>query len=55
MKLQIYCAMCGKDKTIDIDPPRAAIDADHVIRASGWITQQNGEHFDIYCSMKCAA
>lgn len=56
MKLQVHCSMCGKEKTVDVEPLRDGIIlADQPIERSGWITQQNGDRFDVYCSKKCAA
>ena len=56
MKLEIYCANCGKEKTIVVKPLRdGVILADQAIEKAGWLTQQNGDNFDVYCSKKCAA
>lgn len=55
MTLYFCCAMCGEDKEIGVTVKDGKIDAAKAIRASGWITQQNGENFDIYCSKRCAS
>ena len=57
MKLEITCAMCGKEREIDIETFRLDPETSlrKVIEEYGWITQQNGEHFDIYCSKRCAS
>lgn len=61
MKLEICCACCGKEKTIVVKPlhddimRRSAILVDQAIEKAGWLTQQNGDNFDVYCSEKCAA
>lgn len=56
MKLEIYCAMCGKETVIEInkrglDPK---ITLRKLIQDINWIVEINGAHFDIYCSKKCA-
>lgn len=60
MKLKIHCAMCDEEKDIDVTVRVGkgvfgTIDADAAIKASGWITEQNGKNFDIYCSKRCAS
>jgi hypothetical protein len=57
MDLELYCSMCGKEKTIPVhvDAASGKIDAAEAIRKAGWITQSNGENFDIYCSKQCAS
>jgi hypothetical protein len=56
MKLEIYCSMCGKEKEIPIksEVVGAEMTLQRVVAGTGWITQQNGQSFDIYCSKKCA-
>ena len=57
MDLIIYCAMCGKAKDVAIKV--RAVDAETTLRKviddAGWITQINGDNFDMYCSKKCAS
>lgn len=55
MKLEICCAMCGQEKQIKVEVVDGKIDAAKHISDSGWIVQQNGSNFDVYCSKKCAA
>lgn len=56
MKLQVYCAMCGKEKEHTI--ARDNIDPGMTIRSllerHGWIVQMNYPNLDIYCSRRCA-
>lgn len=54
MTLNFYCAMCGADKQVTVKPERT-IDVAKVIKASGWIAQQNGDNYDLYCSKRCAS
>lgn len=56
MKLEIDCAMCGRETVIEInesglDPK---ITLRKLIEDINWIVEINGAHFDIYCSKKCA-
>lgn len=55
MRLEFYCSMCGKEKTVAVKPEDGRVDAKRAVESIGWISQQNGEHFDIYCCKKCAA
>lgn len=57
MKLEISCAMCCKEKTLEIDTEGFKPDTTvrRLIENAKWIVQVNGEHFDIYCSKRCAA
>jgi hypothetical protein len=55
MILEVCCAMCGKEKRIEVAPVGGNVDADKSIKGAGWIVQQNGQHLDIYCSKQCAA
>lgn len=55
MKLDFYCVMCGREKSLSVNAEDGKIDAKKVIESAGWITQQNGPNFDIYCCKKCAA
>lgn len=60
MKLEIFCAMCGKEREIKI--PLTLLSCSRslhgIVETNGWIVQINGGaidgHFDIYCSKKCA-
>lgn len=57
MKLEISCAMCGKNKEIVLkcDDVDAGKSLRRIIEDAGWVGQQNGNNFDIYCSKRCAA
>jgi hypothetical protein len=57
LSLELSCAMCAetKDVKIKIDHLDGATPIKAVVESAGWITQQNGENFDIYCSKRCAA
>ena len=55
MELEFHCAMCGKEKSVETRPVNGLIDARKAIESVDWIVQQNGKHFDIYCSKECAA
>lgn len=58
MELQIECVMCGKEKVIplplDIIDPHRSLKYLIEDMAPSWITQLNGNNFDVYCSKKCA-
>lgn len=56
MRLEINCAMCGREKVILIENTVRAAKKSFasVIQNDDWIVQRNGENFDIYCSKKCA-
>lgn len=56
MRLEINCAMCGREKDILIENTVRAAKRSFtsVIQNDDWIVQRNGENFDIYCSKKCA-
>ncbi len=56
MKLEWYCAMCGKEKELifkmdRIDPGKTLL---RIIEDQGWIVQMNYPNMDVYCSKKCA-
>lgn len=56
IKIEISCAMCSKEKTIelkteDVDP---GLSLRRIIEEAGWSGQLNGHNFDIYCSKRCA-
>lgn len=58
MKIEINCAMCGKDKEINLKENE--VDSNKSLKRiiedeAGWITQQNDINFDIYCSKHCAS
>lgn len=54
--LTIVCAKCGREKTLsDVQPVNGKIDAETAVKKANRISQQNGEHFDIYCTERCAA
>ena len=56
MKLEIYCAMCGKERSIEIPLTRESTSRTlhGIVESKDWIVQLNGDNFDIYCSKKCA-
>ncbi len=56
INMTLACSMCGKEEDHLLEPTEyshATTLAD-VVRRAKWIGQQNGEHFDTYCSKKCA-
>lgn len=57
MKLEVYCAMCGKENNIEIDTQKINTDTtiERVIKNAKWVVQINGNNFDIYCSKSCAS
>jgi hypothetical protein len=46
--------MCGKEKSVHVEPRHGVVDAIKAVQQAEWIAQQNGENFDVYCSPKCA-
>lgn len=64
MKLHLYCAMCRNHKDVPIATGEyesgsirasKSISLGKLIEQAGWIYQQNGRNFDVYCSKECAA
>lgn len=55
MRLEFYCSMCGKENAVTFETKGTdgKIDFAKAIKPTGWITQNNGENFDIYCSLRC--
>ncbi len=56
MRIDIYCAMCGVGKTIDINLQKVKMEtpAWKILKPARWVLQQNGDNFDMYCSKRCA-
>jgi len=59
IKLTLTCGMCGQDKEYEIATDTVTAQTrlcEMVQEASneGWHFQQNGKHYDMYCSDKCA-
>jgi hypothetical protein len=56
IKLLVFCAMCGKEKTIKIDTTKICpqVELQTLINDANWIVQYNKPNFDIYCSKRCA-
>ncbi len=56
MKLNVFCAVCGRRGRHPLYTLQVTKDTTlgELLTARGWIHQQNGENFDIYCSEKCA-
>jgi hypothetical protein len=56
MTIEICCSMCGRYKSIPVNKEKTAMNTtlQAVVEDSGWIAQQNGNNFDIYCSNRCA-
>lgn len=59
LELQVTCSMCGSTKCpLEIDLELTDLNIESIrrlIEQKGWIVEINGEHFDTYCSKKCAA
>lgn len=56
IQIKIDCAMCMTSTNyVTCDIVDGKIDLKKCIERTGWITQQNGESFDIYCSKRCAS
>lgn len=59
IKIEIYCAMCGKET--DFEAPASVTFKSKLAEIlkpavkRGWVLQQNGQHADIYCSARCAS
>jgi hypothetical protein len=49
-----YCSMCGANNQRSVKTRDGRINVAKVVEEAGWISQQNGSHFDIYCSKRCA-
>jgi uncharacterized protein (DUF169 family) len=59
LKLTLMCSMCGHEREIEIgtDKVKAKTRLCEMVQEAsndGWLFQQNGEHYDTYCSNKCA-
>ena len=55
MKITLICAMRCEEKTFPVDTEKVTAETTigSLIRRP-WVTQQNGENFDIYCCAGCA-
>lgn len=59
MRIELSCAMCGAEKTVEADTKGARTMTvwqfvENAAVAAGWIVQRNGDYLDLYCSKKCA-
>lgn len=59
LKLTLMCAMCGNEREIEIvtDQVKAKTRLCEMVQEAsndGWVFQQNGAHYDMYCSAKCS-
>ena len=63
MDITLSCAMCDRQKVVkletDSDSTKGIIVQGNetlreVLETAGWISQNNGSNFDVYCSKKCA-
>lgn len=58
-KLTLMCSMCGEEREYEFSSEKVNGQTricEMVKEASneGWVFQQNGKHYDTYCSAKCA-
>ncbi len=61
MRMTMYCAQCGREKSFDISTIDengsyrvARTTLEQIVLSEQWYPQTNGVNFDIYCSKKCA-
>ena len=60
LEVKAICDMCGqKEITVGVPndfplKPRIRDLFTRLIEEAGWVVQINGEHFDTYCSKRCA-